>query len=148
MERTFIILKPDCMEQRNVGDIISRFEANGFEIVAAKMAQLDSHLLDIHYAHVIDKPFYVSLVEFMTERPVMLLVLEAKDAIIRARELIGPTNPAYARKSTIRGGFGACTMRNVIHASDSRESAKLEIARFFAETEIFHIEEKPMAVAS
>jgi len=140
MERTFIILKPDCMEQRNVGDIISRFEANGFEIIAAKMAQLDPRLLEIHYAHIVGKPFYPDLVAFMTERPVMLLVLEAKDAIQRARELIGPTNPDHARKSTVRGGFGTCTMRNVIHASDSREAAKLEISRFFAETEIFHIE--------
>lgn len=143
MERTFIILKPDCMEQRNVGDILSRFEANGFEIVAAKMAQLRPSLLDTHYAHIVNKPFYPDLVAFMTERPVMLLVLEAKDAIHRARELIGPTNPDHARKSTIRGGFGTCTMRNVIHASDSRESAKLEIARFFAETEIFHVEKTP-----
>jgi nucleoside-diphosphate kinase len=140
MERTFIILKPDCMEQRNVGDIISRFEANGFEIIAAKMAQLDDRLLDTHYAHVTDKPFYPKLVAFMTERPVMLLVLEAPNAISRARELIGPTNPDHARKSTIRGGYGSCTLRNVIHASDSRETARLEIARFFAETEIFHIE--------
>ncbi|MEQ9824186.1 MAG: nucleoside-diphosphate kinase [Puniceicoccaceae bacterium] len=145
MERTFIILKPDCMEQRNVGDIVSRFEANGFEIVAAKMTQLDPHLLEIHYAHIVDKPFYPEVVKFMTERPVLLLVLEATDAIHRARELIGPTNPEHALKSTIRGGFGTCTMRNVIHASDSREAARLEIARFFAETEIFHIE-KPEAV--
>ena len=146
MERTFIILKPDCMEQRNVGDILSRFEANGFEIVAAKMTQLRPSLLETHYAHVVNKPFYPDLVSFMTERPVMLLVLEAKDAINRARELIGPTNPEHARKSTIRGGFGSCTLRNVIHASDSREAAKLEISRFFAETEIFHFE-KPQAVA-
>lgn len=144
MERTFIILKPDCMEQRNVGDIISRFEANDFEIVAAKMAQLHPGLLDTHYAHIVNQPFYPALVSFMTERPVMLLVLEAKDAINRARALIGPTNPEHARKSTIRGGFGTCTMRNVIHASDSRESAKLEIARFFAETEIFHVEKAPV----
>jgi len=135
------------MEQRNVGDIISRFEANGFEIVAAKMARLDPRLLEVHYSHVVDKPFYPDLVAFMTERPVMLLVLEAKDAISRARELIGPTNPDFARKCTIRGGFGTCTMRNVIHASDSRETARLEIARFFAETEIFHFEKQPAFVA-
>jgi nucleoside-diphosphate kinase len=145
LERTFVILKPDCMEQRNVGDIISRFEANGFEIVAAKMAQLDNRLLDVHYAHITHKPFYPEVVAFMTERPVMLLVLEAPNAISQARELIGPTNPAHARKSTIRGGYGSCTMRNVIHASDSREAARLEIARFFAETEIFHVE-KPAGV--
>ena len=131
------------MEQRNVGDILSRFEANGFEIVAAKMTQLRPSLLETHYAHVVNKPFYPDLVSFMTERPVMLLVLEAKDAINRARELIGPTNPEHARKSTIRGGFGSCTLRNVIHASDSREAAKLEISRFFAETEIFHFEKTP-----
>lgn len=146
MERTFIILKPDCMAQRNVGDILSRFEANGFEIVAAKMAQLDLNLLRTHYSHVTDKPFYPSLEAFMTERPVMLLVLEAEDAILRARKLIGPTNPSNAARSTVRGAFGADTLRNVIHASDTRESAKLEVSRFFAETEIFHIETEESVV--
>lgn len=146
MERTFIILKPDCMAQRNVGDIISRFEANDFEIVAAKMTQLDPVLLKVHYAHVTNQPFYSALEEFMTERPVMLLVLEAENAVARARKLIGPTNPEHARKSTIRGAFGADTMHNVIHSSDTRESARLEVSRFFAETEIFHIQEECPAV--
>lgn len=141
MERTFIILKPDSMEQRNVGDILSRFEANDFEIVAAKMVRLDSSLLRVHYSHITNKPFYPALEAFMMERPVMLLVLEADDAILRARKLIGPTNPELARKSTIRGTFGSDTMRNVIHASDSKQSAKTEISRFFAETEIYHIEQ-------
>jgi nucleoside-diphosphate kinase len=139
IERTFIILKPDCMAQCNVGDIISRFEANGFDIVAAKMTLLDKKLLRVHYAHITSKPFYPGVEAFMSERPVMLLVLQAEDAIHRARRLIGPTNPENAAKSTIRGAFGTCTMRNVIHASDSRESAKLEIARFFAQTEIFEV---------
>ncbi len=142
MERTFVILKPDCMAQRNVGDIISRFEANDFEIVAAKMAQLSKDLLKTHYAHLTHQPFYPALEDFMTERPVLLLVLEAENAIVRARRLIGPTNPEHAAKNTVRGAFGASTLRNVIHASDSRESARLEISRFFAETEIFHIEKE------
>jgi nucleoside-diphosphate kinase len=147
LERTFIILKPDCMAQRNVGDILSRFEANGFEIVAAKMTLLDKRLLRVHYAHITNKPFYPGVEEFMSERPVMLLVLEAEDAIHQARKLIGPTNPEVAAKSTIRGAFGSTVMRNVIHASDSRESAKLEIGRFFAQTEIFEVPQpEPVAL--
>ena len=143
MERTYIILKPDCVAQRNVGDILARFEAKGFQIIAAKMTQLRPAILRIHYAHLTDKPFYHDLETFMMERPVLLFVLEAEDAIARARHLVGPTNPEHASKGTIRGDFGTSTMRNVIHASDSRESARLEIARFFAEIQIFRPEPRP-----
>ena len=136
MERTLIILKPDCIAQQKVGEILSRFEAQGFEFIAAKITRLSTAQLNEHYAHVADKPFYPQLVEFMTERPVMILILEAENAIARVRELMGPTNPEKADKGTIRGDLGTNTLRNVIHASDSLAGAEAEIARFFSKAEI------------
>ena len=124
------------MAQHKVGDILSRFEAHGFEFIAAKIIRLSPTQLREHYAHVADKPFYPQLVEFMTERPVMILILKAENAIARARELMGPTNPEKAAKGTIRGDLGTNTLRNIIHASDSPEGAQAEIARFFSQEEI------------
>ena len=124
------------MAQRKVGVILSRFEAQGFEIAAAKVTRLTPTQLEEHYAHVADKPFYPMLVAFMTERPVVILILEAEDAIAKARELIGPTNPENATKDTIRGAYGSSTLRNMIHASDSPEGAEIEIARFFNEVKV------------
>jgi nucleoside-diphosphate kinase len=141
MERTFIILKPDCMAKRKVGEIISRFEDHGYEIVAAKMAKLTPALLRVHYAHVADKLFYPEIEAFMTERAVLLLVIKAKNVVSRVRALTGPTNPEDAAKDTIRGAYGSDLRRNVIHASDTPENAELEIARFFTVAEIFDSEQ-------
>lgn len=133
MEETLIILKPDCIAQRLVGRIISRFEQAGFEIAAAKVEQLDSTKLREHYAHVADKPFFPEIESFMSERPVILFLLKGPDAIAKIRELLGPTDSKKAPKGTIRGDLGTDVMRNLVHASDSPETAEAEKARFFPE---------------
>jgi nucleoside-diphosphate kinase len=133
MEETLIILKPDCMEKRVVGEVISRFEAAGFDIVAAKIMELDSPILREHYAHVADKPFFPEIEAFMSSRPVMPMLLRGEDVIARTRELLGPTNSAEAPAGTIRGDLGTDMMRNVVHASDGPETAAAEKKRFFPE---------------
>jgi len=133
MEETLIILKPDCIENRVVGEVISRFEKAGFDIVAAKVMQLDSALLHEHYAHVADKPFFPNIEAFMSKCPVLVMILRGESAIARVRELLGPTNSKEAPKGTIRGDLGTDMMRNVVHASDSPETAAAEKKRFFPE---------------
>jgi nucleoside-diphosphate kinase len=133
MEETLIILKPDCMEKRIAGEVIARFEKAGFEIVAAKIMQLDGPILREHYAHVADKPFFPEIEEFMSSRPVMPMVLRGDGVIAKVRDLLGPTNSQEAAKGTIRGDLGTDMMRNVVHASDGAESAAAEKKRFFPE---------------
>ena len=127
------------MEGRHVGTVLSRFEAAGFDIIGCKMAQLSPALLREHYAHVADQPFYPKLEEFMHSRPVIMMALQGKDIIRRVRELLGPTDSRKAAKGTIRGDFGTESMRNIVHASDSVESAKAELARFFKPEELFRV---------
>lgn len=133
MEETFIILKPDCIEKRLVGEVITRFEKAGFDIVATKVMQLDEAILREHYAHVADRPFFPDIQAFMSQTPVILLILRGSNVIVKVRELLGPTNSEEAPKGTIRGDLGTDTMRNVVHASDGTESAVAEKARFFPE---------------
>lgn len=133
MEETLIILKPDCMEKRVAGEVISRFEKAGFEIVASKIMQLDGSILRQHYAHVADKPFFPEIEAFMSSRPVMPMLLAGENVIARVRELLGPTNSQEAAAGTIRGDLGTDMMRNVVHASDSSEAAAAEKKRFFPE---------------
>lgn len=133
MEETLIILKPDCMEKGIVGEVISRFERAGFEIVAAKIMQLDGPILREHYAHVADKPFFPEIEAFMSSRPVMPMILRGDGVIDKVRELLGPTNSQEAPKGTIRGDLGTDMMRNVVHASDGPETAAAEKKRFFPE---------------
>lgn len=133
MEETLIILKPDCMEKRLAGEVISRFEKAGFEIVAAKVMQLDGPILREHYAHVADKPFFPEIESFMSRRPVMPLVLRGDAVISQVRELLGPTNSQEAAPGTIRGDLGTDMMQNIAHASDSPQTAVEEKKRFFPE---------------
>ena len=133
MEETLIILKPDCMEKRIAGEVITRFENAGFDIVASKVTQLDGSILREHYAHVADLPFFPEIEAFMSSRPVMPMILRGVDVIAQVRELLGPTNSEEAPKGTIRGDLGTDMMRNVVHASDSPESAAAEKTRFFPE---------------
>lgn len=133
MEETLIILKPDCMEKRIAGEVITRFENAGFTIIAAKVMQLDAPLLREHYAHVADLPFFPEIEAFMSKCPVMVMILRGEGVISKVRELLGPTNSAEAPKGTIRGDLGTDMMRNVVHASDSPASAIAEKARFFPE---------------
>jgi nucleoside-diphosphate kinase len=133
MEETLIILKPDCMENRVAGEVISRFEKAGFEIVASKIMQLDGPILREHYAHVADKPFFPEIEAFMSSRPVMPMILRGEGVIAKVRDLLGPTNSQEAAKGTIRGDLGTNMMKNVVHASDSPEAAADEKKRFFPE---------------
>ncbi len=137
MQKTLIICKPDCMQQKHVGNIVDRFEQAGFEIIGCKMTRLASAQLREHYAHVADKPFYPEIEGFMQSAPVIVVALRGENAVARVRELLGPTDSRKAPKGTIRGDFGTDMMRNVVHASDSPENGLAEIARFFRPEEIF-----------
>jgi len=137
MEKTFIIYKPDCMEKRLVGTVLSRFEAQGFNVVGCKMARLSAEVLREHYAHVASKPFYPEIEAFMRSRPVIMIALEGENVVQRVRDLLGPTDSRKAAKGTIRGDFGTEMMKNVVHASDSVDNAKAELARFFKSEELF-----------
>jgi nucleoside-diphosphate kinase len=136
MQRTLIIFKPDCMEQRHVGNVIGRFEQAGFAIVGCKLMRLAPAMLKEHYAHVADRPFYPALEAFMSSRPVIVMALEGEDVIQRVRELLGPTDSRKAAKGTIRGDFGTDVTVNVAHASDSEANARIELARFFQPGEL------------
>ncbi|HEX9785284.1 MAG TPA: nucleoside-diphosphate kinase [Opitutaceae bacterium] len=136
-EKTLIIFKPDCMEQRHVGAVLARFEAAGFEIIGCKMARLQTAQLREHYAHVADKPFYPKIEAFMSRCPVIIMALRGDSIVSRVRELLGPTDSLKAARGTIRGDFGTDVTVNVVHASDSMENGEKEIARFFRPKEIF-----------
>ncbi len=136
MQSTLILLKPDCLNKRVAGQVISRFEEKGYGIIASKMIQLDDPLLNEHYAHVADLPFFPEIATFMSSRPVLALVLEGDDVIRGVRELLGPTDSTVAPAGTIRGDLGTDRMMNVVHASDSPESALVEINRFFEADQI------------
>jgi len=133
MQESLILLKPDCVEKRLVGEVITRFEKAGFSILASKVIQLDGPILKEHYAHVADKPFFPEIEAFMSSSPVMALILGGDDVILQVRKILGPTNSTEAPKGTIRGDLGTDMMRNVVHASDSPEAAADEKARFFPE---------------
>ncbi len=137
MQKTLIIFKPDCMEQRHVGNVLNRFETAGFTIIGCKMIRLTPALLRDHYAHVADKPFYPEIEKFMSSSPVIVMALKGEAIVQKVRDLLGPTDSRKAAKGTIRGDFGTEMMKNVVHASDSDANAKTEIARFFKADEIF-----------
>jgi nucleoside-diphosphate kinase len=137
IETTLVLLKPDCLAHRHCGNVISRFEAAGLDIVGCKMMVLADSVLAEHYAHVKDRPFYPDLKSFMQSSPVIVLALSGENAVALVRDLMGPTDSRKAAKGTIRGDFGEDTMINVVHGSDSPENAALELKRFFAENELF-----------
>ncbi len=136
MQKTFVIFKPDCMEQKHVGNVLGRFEQAGFEIVGCKLIRLSPQILRDHYAHVADKPFYPEIEEFMSARPVLVMALKGENIVAAVRDLLGPTDSRKAAKGTIRGDFGTDMMKNVVHASDSDENARIELARFFKSGEL------------
>ncbi len=137
-QTTLILFKPDAVEKRIVGDVLKRFEAEGFTVRGLKMMQLTDELLKEHYAHVAELPFFPEIVAFMKKTPVVALALEGENVITRVRDLLGPTDSAAAPAGTIRGDFGTDKMTNVCHASDSPEAAADELKRFFAEGEVFN----------
>ena len=130
-ERSLILLKPDCLNGHHAGEVISRFEKAGFEIRAAKLIALTDDLLKEHYAHITDRPFFPEIVEFMSARPVLALVLEGENAVTAIRDFLGPTDSTVAPAGTIRGDMGTTSMENICHASDSVENAAIEVERFF-----------------
>lgn len=136
MERTFIMLKPDAIQRRLTGKIITRLEERGLKIVAAKMLNVTRELAMKHYQEHKDKAFFNDLIDYITSAPVLALVIEGENSIELARKIVGATNPQEADPGTIRGDFALQTGRNIIHASDSPESAKREIKLFFNEDEI------------
>jgi len=137
MNNTLIILKPDCMAKKHAGSVIDRFEKAGFEIIGAKMIRLSAEVLRAHYAHVATKSFYPEIEQFMSSSPVLVLALKGEDVVAKIRDLLGPTDSRKAAKGTIRGDFGTDMMTNVVHASDSDDNAKIELARFFKPEELF-----------
>lgn len=137
VETTLVLLKPDCLAAKHCGDVLKRFEQAGLEIVGCKTMLLNDALLADHYAHIADKPFYPDVREFMQSSPVIVLALSGEGAVLRVRELMGPTDSRKAAKGTIRGDYGKDTMVNVIHGSDSPENATVELKRFFTDLELF-----------
>ncbi|MBI4481149.1 MAG: nucleoside-diphosphate kinase [Acidobacteria bacterium] len=134
--QTLTIVKPDGVEQKNIGDIVRAFEQNQFKIVAMKMLRLTKAQAEGFYAVHRGKPFFESLTSFMTSGRVVVMVLEAENVIERLRDLMGATNPANAQPGTIRKQFATSIERNVIHGSDAPETAAFEIGYFFSEMEI------------
>jgi nucleoside-diphosphate kinase len=137
METTLILLKPDCVTKGHCGEVINRFEKAGFKIRGCKMMKLDSAILREHYAHIASKPFFPDVENFMSSSPVVALALEGENVIEKVRALAGPTDSKKADKGTIRGDLGVDMMVNIVHASDSPDSAKAELARFFKPEELF-----------
>lgn len=137
MERTLLLIKPDAIQRGLVGKILSRFETKGFRLVGMKMLQMSKELSAEHYAHLLDKPFYPDLEKFVTTHPLVAVVIEGKEAVEVVRLIVGPTNASKAPAGTIRGDFSNSTSRNVIHASDSKETAGKEVKRFFGDDELF-----------
>lgn len=131
MERTLSIIKPDGVEQNIIGDVISRFEKNGLAVKALAMMHLSKEDAEGFYAVHRERPFYASLTDFMSSGPCVVMVIEGDGAIARVRELMGATNPEEAAEGTLRKDFATSVERNVVHGSDSPESAETEIAHFF-----------------
>jgi len=136
MEKTFLMVKPDGVQRNLIGNIVQVFEKKGFKLVAAKLMNVSDDLAKTHYEEHQDKPFFNELVEFITSGPVFAMVWEGENIIKTARSMMGETNPQEAAPGTIRGDFGITVGKNIIHGSDSPESAEREINLFFNEEEI------------
>ena len=136
MEKTLILLKPDCLHRRLAGAILQRFEQKGLRLAALKLVQPDRGLAERHYAVHKGKPFYDSLLQFLTSGPTLALVLEGREAVTVARNLIGATDGVKAPPGTIRGDFALSVQNNLVHGSDSPENAAAEIALWFRSDEL------------
>ncbi|MBM7855987.1 nucleoside-diphosphate kinase [Desulfohalotomaculum tongense] len=136
MERTFLMIKPDGVQRGLIGEIITRFEKKGYKLVAMKLMQVTRELAETHYGEHKGKPFFEPLVAYITSAPVVAMVWEGKEIIAAAREMMGATNPLKAAPGTIRGTYGVDVGRNIIHGSDSPQSAQREIKLFFKPEEL------------
>lgn len=131
MERTYIMTKPDAYKRGLIGEIISRIEKKGFVISDMKMMNLNEEILKEHYAHLSDKPFFGEIVEYMTSAPVVGMIVCGDGVVDCMRQMMGPTNGLEALPGTIRGDFAKNKSENLVHGSDSKENAEIEIKRFF-----------------
>uniref|UniRef100_A0A7C4AJ29 Nucleoside diphosphate kinase n=1 Tax=Thermodesulfovibrio aggregans TaxID=86166 RepID=A0A7C4AJ29_9BACT len=137
MEKTLVIIKPDAVKKNLIGEIISRFEKKGLRVSALKKIKMTKDEAKGFYIVHKEKPFYESLTDFMSEGPIVVMVLEGENAILKVRKIMGATNPAQAEEGTIRRDFGETVERNAVHGSDSPQSAEYEISYFFSALEIF-----------
>jgi len=137
MEKTLVILKPSCVLRSLIGEVISRFEKKGLRLAGMKMIQLNDTILNEHYAHLKDKPFFERVKNSMQTCPVIVQCWEGVDAAKVVRTLIGITNGRAAAAGTVRGDLAMSAQENIVHASDSADSAKVELKRFFEDNEIF-----------
>jgi len=135
LQRSLVLLKPDCVERRLMGQVISRFESKGLNIVGMKMLRVTPELSKKHYAEHVSKPFYPSLEEFIISAPIVALAVEGVEAIQLIRDMLGATNGIKAAPGTIRGDLSSSRQMNLVHASDSPESATRELALYFAPNE-------------
>jgi nucleoside-diphosphate kinase len=133
MSRTLILVKPDAFERGLTGEVLARFERKGLKPVALKLTKVDEELANVHYAEHTEKPFFGELVEFITRGPLVAMVLEGNEAVTAARQVIGATDPLEAAPGSIRGDFGLEVTYNMVHGSDSDESAEREIGIWFPE---------------
>ena len=136
MQKTLVLLKPDAVQRGLIGELISRLERKGLKLAGMKLVQMDDALARRHYAEHVDKPFFKGLAEFITSGPLVAMAVEGEDAVSMVRTLMGETNPGDAAAGTIRGDYAVSIGLNLVHGSDSAESAKREIALFFEEAEI------------
>lgn len=140
LQRTLVLIKPDALQRDLLGEVLQRFERKGLKIVALKFVHLTDELLEEHYAHLTDKPFFASLKQFMMQTPVVAMTLEGLDAVEAVRKIVGATNPRQADAGTIRADLSMNVPSNLVHASDSAENAEAEVKRFFTKDELFTYE--------
>lgn len=140
MERTLVLLKPDCVQRRLMGQVLARFETKGLNIVAMKMLRVTPDLAKQHYAEHVNKPFYPGLERFITAAPIVALIVEGLDVIRVVREMLGATSGLKANPGTIRGDYSSSRQMNLVHASDGPEAAAREIGLYFTPNEIFDFE--------
>jgi len=137
IEKSLIIIKPDAVQRNLIGEIISRIERKGLKIIGLKMISIDDATLDIHYAHIKDKPFFPGIRSFMKASPVIVMAVEGINTVSALRIIVGPTKAWEADAGTIRGDFSLSTQSNIVHASDSVENGEKEVGRFFDSHELF-----------
>ncbi|WP_349407568.1 nucleoside-diphosphate kinase [Pseudalkalibacillus sp. SCS-8] len=140
MEKTFLMVKPDGVQRNLIGEIVNRFEKKGFKLAGAKLMMISDELAQNHYGEHKERPFFGELVDFITSGPVFAMVWEGENVIATARNMMGKTNPAEAAPGTIRGDYAVQVGQNIIHGSDSPESAEREINLFFQEEELVNYE--------
>lgn len=136
-EKTLIIVKPDAIHRGLLGEIVTRFERKGLKIVGMKMIELEDALLEAHYAHIKDKPFFAGIKTFMKSSPVVVMALSGINAVSATRIIVGPTKGYDADAGSIRGDLSLSIQSNVVHSSDSVDAGKEEVKRFFKDTELF-----------